>query len=411
MIRAALLAALAHAAAPAARAASLPGYNDPLPGLSLSVLEISHPQNGARLANTDVQIGIIVRPELLRGGLHDPRVCLSMQTTFAPADVVLTEDEPPSELPETCFNEGHNYTTFDLDGLVAGLSYGVTVGFENRGRIVAVSTRTFSVGAVRLPGAMRPVSVAEALDAGVLLQQTKRAEAAAEIYHNVLDQFPSYARAHHSLGIALFQLKDTEKALTHLFQAVQSNESDANYHNSLGSGLQSARRSEEAIQHFRRALELTPACLQAAVNLGDVLHVTGNWEEALDVYRHAVALGSQSADLEGYTGAYPPEKYAKDSTSRMCELLRMTDGWYRADRCLKEAIEAWPDEAMFHHDRGNMLLSVGQFEAALMEFQKAVKIGYTEAKVSFLFFDYLIGSFALRCGMMIVKLCYISCCR
>jgi Flp pilus assembly protein TadD len=361
--------------------APLPGYNAALPGQSLPLLEISRPRNGARLAGADVQVAIVLRPELVRGGLRDPRVCLSMQAVAGAARDV--EVDPPGELPETCFRGSLNYTSFDLGGLVPGLSYGVTVGLESRGRVVAISSRTFSVAAVRLPGVERPVGIAEALDAGALLQQERppRAEAAAKIYYDVLDQFPSLERAHHLLGVALLQLQDPDGGLAHLFQAVQLNDSDANFHHSLATALQAAKRSKEAIQHFERALELQPTSLQSAVTLGDVLHITGNWTGALAVYRRAVELGSQGDGLEGYVGVYPPEKYAKDCTSRICELLRVTEGWYPADRCLKDALNKWPGDAMFHHDRGNMLLTVGQFESALMEFQKSSSIGYTEAEV------------------------------
>lgn len=374
-----MVAAAAATAIGAEEFDELPEFNDPLPGLSLPVLEILHPPNSALLANTELSIEFVVRDGMLHGGLRDPRVCVSMQATFVPEDVQGPDHSWVNELTETCFDQRLNFTSFNVNGLVAGVSYGVTVGLENQGKLAAISTRSFSVAAVRLTGVPFVLSAPEALDEGVRSQRDGDPETAIRIYGYVLELFPEYAEAHHLMGIALVQQNRPEDALEHLFQAVRGNDSDDNFHNSLGSALSTVGRLDEAIRHFRRALVLNPLCLQARVNLGDAVQQQGNWIEALKLYQEVV---TRVSNADENTIAYELAKYAKDSSSRLCALRRQIDGWYPADRCLKHAISMWPDEPLFRHERGYLLLSAGQFEAALLEFQAAVDLGYSMAQVT-----------------------------
>ncbi|EGZ23911.1 hypothetical protein PHYSODRAFT_481240 [Phytophthora sojae] len=338
-------------------AALSPGFNDPMPYYTFPLLEILHPLNGLLLAQTELQVEIEVRGELLGGGLHRSRVCVLMQPAYVPPDVVL--DPGAAELDESCFDQSLNYTTFHVAGLVPGLSYALTVGLENDGNMVALSTRTFSVGSILLPGVDGRLSVDDALEAGARLHNARDRVTASRIYRYVLEIFPDHPQAQHLLGLALYQDGESEQALSYLRRAVQANESEENFHNSLGICLKSLGRVDEAIRHYRRALELNPMEVQASINLGDAMQSQGKWEEA----------------LKEYSKPGKAENLAKDATGRMCELIRVTDGWYHADRCLNEALERWPDEPVFHNDRGNLLANAGQFETALDEYQRSSSLG------------------------------------
>ncbi|KAG7381739.1 protein N-acetylglucosaminyltransferase [Phytophthora pseudosyringae] len=261
-------------------------------------------------------------------------------------------------------------------GLVApvpGLSYALTVGLENGGNMVALSTRTFSVGSILLPGVDGRLSVADALEAGAQLHNAQDRGTAARIYRYVLDIFPDHGQAQHLLGLALYQDGELRQALPLLYRAVQSNESEENFHNSLGICLKSLGRADEAIKHYRRALELNPMQVQASVNLGDAMQSKGKWEEALKEYSKVAKAPMSLLDSQLEPGK--SEHVAKDATGRMCELIRVTDGWYHADRCLNKALERWPDEPVFHNDRGNLLANAGQFETALDEYQRSSDFG------------------------------------
>ncbi|KAL4160218.1 hypothetical protein PRNP1_000789 [Phytophthora ramorum] len=359
-------------------AALSPGFNDPMPFYTYPLLEILHPQNDMMLAATELQVEIEIREELLSGGLRRSRVCILMQPAFVPPDVTL--DKAGSELDESCFDQSLNYTTFHVAGLVPGLSYAITVGLENGGNMVALSTRTFSVGSILLPGVRGRLSVADALEAGAQLHNAKDRVTAARIYRYVLEIFPDHAQAQHLLGLALYQDGELRRALPYLYHAVQSNESEENFHNSLGICLKSLGRVDEAIQHYRRALELNPMQVQAAVNLGDAMQSQGKWEDALQEYSKVANAPMSLLDSQLEPGK--SENVAKDATGRMCELIRVTDGWYHADRCLNEALERWPDEPLFHNDRGNLLANAGQFETALDEYQRSAGLGLLAGKLN-----------------------------
>ncbi|POM59540.1 hypothetical protein PHPALM_31709, partial [Phytophthora palmivora] len=352
-------------------AALSPGFNDPMPYYTYPLLEIMHPQNDMMVAATELQVEIQVRGELLTGGLRRSRVCILMQPAYIPPDVEL--DDGVGELDESCFDQSLNYTTFHVAGLVPGLSYSITVGLENDGNMVALSTRTFSVGSILLPGVDGRLSVADALEAGAQLHNNRDRVTASRIYRYVLEIFPNHGQAQHLLGLALYQDEELRQALPLLYRAVQSNESEPNYHNSLGICLKALGRVDEAIKHYRRALELNPNQVQASVNLGDAMQSKGKWEEALKEYTK-VAKAPMSL-LESQLEPGKAENVAKDATGRMCELIRVTDGWYHADRCLNEALKRWPDEPVFHNDRGNLLSNAGQFETAVDEYQRSSDLG------------------------------------
>ncbi|KAF4041982.1 Glycosyl transferase family 41 [Phytophthora infestans] len=352
-------------------AALSPGFNDPMPYYTLPLLEILHPLNDMMVAGTQLQVEIEVRSELLSSGLRRSRVCIVMQPAYVPPDVVL--DNGAGDIDETCFDQSLNYTTFHVAGLIPGLSYALTVGLENEGNMVALSTRTFSVGSILLPGVDDRLSVADALEAGAELHKAQDRETASGIYRYVLAIFPNHGPAQHLLGLALYQDGELQKALPLLNQAVQSNESEENFHNSLGICLKSLGRVDEAIKHYRRAIELNPMQVQAAVNLGDAMQAKGKWEEAFKQYSKVAS--TPMSQLYSQLEPTKAENVAKDATGRLCELIRVTDGWYHADRCLNEALERWPDEPVFHNDRGNLLANAGQFETARNEYQRSSELG------------------------------------
>ncbi|GMF44575.1 unnamed protein product [Phytophthora fragariaefolia] len=298
-----------------------------------------------------------------------------MQPAFVPPDVSLDA----GELDESCFDQSLNYTTFHVAGLVPGLSYALTVGLESDGNMVALSTRTFAVGSVLLPGVDGRLSVADALEAGAQLHNARDRAAASRVYRYVLDIFPDHPQAQHLLGLALYQDGEPRQALHYLQRAVQANQTEENFHNALGICLKSLGRADEAIRHYRRALELNPMLAQASINLGDAMQSQGKWEEALKEYSKVARTPMHL--LERHTEVEKAEHLAKDATGRMCELIRVTDGWYHADRCLNEALERWPDEAVFHNDRGNLLANAGQFETALDEYQRSADLGLLIGKV------------------------------
>lgn len=345
-------------------------YDDLFPVATKSLLEIVHPPNDFVLSSSDLHIEILIRDELM-GGLRDSKVCISMDPVFIPEDVQL--EDGPSQLHETCFEHAENYTTFHVNGLVPGLAYGITVGLVSHAKIMGISMRTFEVGSIVMPELGPRMSVAKALETGAEYHNAGSLREAANVYRQVLEVFPEHPYALHLLGLVFYQDGNPYEGYAYIYKAVQGNSSEDSFANSLGLCLKSMGKLSEAIQYFRRALELCPSSSQAALNLGDTLRAMGNWEDAMHEYRK-VATSAKDA-YQNPTDQFPnPEKYMKDALGRICELTRVTEGWYASEKCIVELVARFPDEPHFHNDHGHLLLAAGQFEAALQEYQSAANL-------------------------------------
>lgn len=365
--------ALAYGALVVVSAASSQLTHDGLvhPELSKPLLEILHPTNDLVIGSTDLQIEIAIRQEL-HGGFKDTKLCISMDPVFIPADVVLEDGK--SQLQETCFDYAVHNTTFHVDGLVPGLAYGITAGLISHARIVGISMRTFEVASVTLPelrnGAR--MSVAMALDAGAKLHNAGERLQAAVIYRHVLEKVPEHPYALHMLGLVYYQEGNPYAGLEHIERALQGNASEDSFHNSRGLCLKSMDRVEEAVQAYRRALEIRPFFFQAALNLGDALQALDKWEDAMHEFRKVAASAQDT--------------FVKDAWNRICELVRITDGWVASEKCLTELIKRWPQEPAFLNDHGHLLLTAGQFEAALQDFENAAAQGSVNGMVRVVYY-------------------------
>lgn len=336
--------------------------------LSQPLVEILHPSNDLLLSTTDLQIELVIRNELT-GGFVGTKVCISMDPVFIPADVVLEDGK--SQLPETCFDHAVNGTTFYVEGLVPGLSYGITAGLVSHTRVVALSMRMFEVASVVLPELGQRMGIALALETGAQYHNAGDRATAARIYRSVLSLFPDHPYALHMLGLVFYQDGDPYEGYAYIQRALAGNASEDSFHNSLGLCLKSMGREHEAIQSYRRALEIRPFFYHAALNLGDALQALGKWEDAMHEYRK-VAAGAQQLPQ---TQQKSSDEFARDAWSRVCELLRVTDGARECDACLTDSIRRWPNEPAFHNDRGHLLAGAGLLEGALTEFQSAADLG------------------------------------
>lgn len=345
--------------------ASSPSIAGLLPLLSVPIVQILHPSNEFLLEPTDLHVRIKIRDDLFEV-TQESRICISMHPVYVPDDVLL--ENGTSELKQRCF--GHaEASNFHVAGLVPGLSYSLSAGLTRGGKVVGVSTRSFQVASIFFAEISSRMSIAAALEKGVQYHQADDRTAAADIYQRVIELFPDHLHALHLLGLAIYQEGRALEALPYIRRAAEGNSSEVNFQNSLGLCWKALDEPLEAIKYFRRALQLDPSFVQAAMNLGDAWHSIGKWEESMQEYRKVITA---LVAIEHEPGK---QKLLKDAIGRMCELLRVTNGWYEADRCLKEALSKWPQEATFHNDRGNLMLQAGQFDAALKEYQSAADVG------------------------------------
>lgn len=351
------------------------------PRLSRPVLEILHPPpTDPVLSSTDLHIEVAVRDDLSSGsssleGGGGSRLCVTMDPVFVPPDVEL--EDGTSQLPETCFEHATRHTAFHVDGLVPGLSYGITAGLIRHARVVAISVRTFRVASVVLPELGQRLSVGAAVETGVQLHNAGDRQRAARVYRAVLDVAPDHPHALHLLGLVFYQDGRPLEGLELVDRALAQNATEPSFHNSRGLCLKSLGYAHEGIQAFRRALEINPLLHQAALNLGDALHALGKWEDAMHEYRK-VAAGArhhEQPNAQQQQEITDPDKVVRETWSRICALVRATDGWSEADKCLAEATRRWPFEYSFHNDRGYSLAARRQLEEALTEFERSAALG------------------------------------
>lgn len=375
---------LADSAAASARS-QLASDGTHLPQLSSPVLEILHPPpSNLLLSTTDLHIEIAVRDETGAADARDVRLCISMDAIFIPADVELTDGS--SQLKETCFDHAASHTAFHVEGLVPGLAYAITAGLIRTARVVGISTRTFEVASVVLTEHGQRLSIAAALETGVQLHNAGDRANAARVYRIVLDVAPDHADALHLLGLVHYQDGWPHEGLELIDRAIARNASEPSFHNSRGLCLRFLGFEHESVQAFRRALEMNPLLHQAALNLGDALQALGKWEDAMHEYRRVAANVHQqtqsrrasTADAdhsrELQQGA-DTQAFARDAWSRVCGLVRATDGLQDADQCLVDAIRRWPNEPQLRNDRGHVLVAQGQYEVALKEFEHSASLG------------------------------------
>ncbi len=105
-------------------------------------------------------------------------------------------------------------------------------------------------------------------------------------YLGVVQLDPTFAPAHHELGMIALRQGQTEQAVEALSRAAFYRPDDANMFNSLGSAFIQANQTEQAIEALSRAVRLDPKFASAWYNLGGAYQMIGDRvraEEALRV--------------------------------------------------------------------------------------------------------------------------------
>lgn len=155
-------------------------------------LEILYPENGQILDDGVLQIKIRLHGYELPSHFHDSSLCIALANRNI-------------EIGEQCFDQSS-----DLDFHITGLSpretYSLQVLFLERGRIIAMSVRSFRVGGILgvLDG-NQAVSIETAIQVGVKAQMEGSYDQAEQIYRNILSENPSHPQALHLLGVIFIQ--------------------------------------------------------------------------------------------------------------------------------------------------------------------------------------------------------------
>ncbi|MFH1765252.1 MAG: tetratricopeptide repeat protein [Gemmatimonadota bacterium] len=140
----------------------------------------------------------------------------------------------------------------------------------------------------------------------------------------------------------------------------------------LGRNRWSTRSTEtirEAIEYFEAAIDLDSTFAMAFTGLADAYQVLPWFDlttEPLDVYEQAKAAATRAYQLDPRSGE------ARASLGLISLLFELD--WVRAERHLAAAVDLAPGYPSAHHWYSNFLVSVGRFDEAVAECEKALSL-------------------------------------
>lgn len=138
-------------------------------------------------------------------------------------------------------------------------------------------------------------------------------EEAVRGYRGVIELRPSFAPAHHELGMVALKMGRLDMAADSLAQAATLSPNDANILNSYGSVLAQTGRLDEAIDLFQRATVLDPTFSMAWFNLGGSFLAHGDLAQAEGVQRRLRTLAPDLARQLGELWPAKPQERAKNT--------------------------------------------------------------------------------------------------
>jgi len=115
-------------------------------------------------------------------------------------------------------------------------------------------------------------------------------------YQGVVKLDPTFAAAHHELGLIALRMNRSDLALPACREAVRLSPDDANYLNSLGSALIQAGATDEAIETWQRATKIDPNFVSVLYNLGGAYATTGKIDRANEIAHRLDALDPRAAN-------------------------------------------------------------------------------------------------------------------
>lgn len=170
----------------------------------------------------------------------------------------------------------------------------------------------------------------------------------------VLEKDPDHAGAHEAMGLIYFSNGLYPEARTHLERAAALDNGLIKAHVLLGATLNFMNDFEGAAEQFESAAELSPSSGYIYNNLGLSQVRLGEHEQALVSFRRALMLGAP--------------------VDRTCNNLGMT--LFKLGRP-NEALEAFKcagDEASAYNNLGYAHFLAGQYEQAMLCFEKAIEL-------------------------------------
>ena len=192
---------------------------------------------------------------------------------------------------------------------------------------------------------------------GIIRKALGQLEESRQAYEKALELEPNAPDILYNLAILKREMGDLEDSLTLSLKAANLGTEDSAVFNNLGAVYQDLGRFEEAAEAYRQALKLNPGHMGATGNLAAVLAEGDQVNEALEICAGALAQWRDH-----------PEILNAQSNAFM-----KAQRWVDAVGAADTAIENAPEFAQAHYGKSLALLTQGNFEEGLPEFEWRVR--------------------------------------
>ncbi len=222
--------------------------------------------------------------------------------------------------------------------------------------------------------------------------QSGNAQAAAQLYRNILEAEPQHADALHFLGVLYSQSGRHDLALPYMEQARSLRPQAPHFHANLALVYQASGQGETAIALLRQALRLKPDYVDAHYNLGALLEAAGRLEEARASYQDALrfrpdygealvnlgnverALGRPEEAAACYRRALALPPAAVQAHLNLGTLLQEQGQAVDARACYEQALQSSPACAEAHNGLGTVWYHEDRLSEAVASYRQAIAL-------------------------------------
>jgi protein O-GlcNAc transferase len=251
----------------------------------------------------------------------------------------------------------------------------------------ALGKQPEAIAAYRKVLALRPELYEAHLNLGILLIEAGEAAAAAEHLHSAVEKKPEEYRPNYYLAEALLQNRDLEAAEKHYEAALKARPGSAEARLGLGQAQAGQRKWEEALANYQGAAVANPKLREYLLELADMLERAQRLEDAVSLLKQfpdSAAARERMGQLLLETGKATEavlqlEAVVKESPTT-ANRLALAMAYLRSEQSgkavvtLKQAMAAEPDHYDLHMVLGRILRDMRNFQAAAKEFEIAARL-------------------------------------
>lgn len=201
------------------------------------------------------------------------------------------------------------------------------------------------------------------------------------ILTRLVESDPDHSRAHHELGLLFYEMGDHDNAQKHLQKAVELNDQNARYLKDLGDFHHVVNEDVKAAQHYYDlAIARNPEDPDLLITAAHLYTTQHTFAKAALFYRRVLAVDPDNdqarsclEQVEKQAAGQAPEAGAEQLYAQAQTKFKAGDA-VGAMNDLEQVIDLYPDHALAHNDYGVLSYECGDKSAALVHYNKAVRL-------------------------------------